>query len=383
MIESLLVYGSLLIVMIMCGVVAARREPVYVPYSGIYKNNERFLRSEIFILIAAFTFVSGCRWGVGVDFFRYLVAYENSLDVRFEFLFKNISEVLRHFGAPSPVFFSVWAFLQITLLYYALKNYRFIFPFFAFFLLCSPTYLSFMNVIRQQLAACVFLVSLQFIEKKQPLYFYLCVLLAYWFHRSSLMLIIIYPLFRYKADWFSNVLVQFLIYGIALYLSSHFDLVTAIIDAPFRWFSEHLGFKRYKMGLLSIESLDDRNQFGRKTGMGIYVSYFRTIPIILLSKDMKKYYSTRFFDMVYTSWFISVMSGLVFGKSITLSRPFVFFGLFQPILWSYVVYYCFKKQKPVYYLYAVSFIMLHVLIFLNIISYGEVNTSAYLFFWQQ
>lgn len=382
MIESLLVYGSLLMVMVICGMVAARKEPVYVPYSGSYKNNDTFFQPEIVLLIAAFTFVFGCRWGVGVDYFHYLFAYENSLDARFEFLFKKISELLRFFKAPFPVFFSVWAFIQITLLYYALKNYRFIFPFFAFFLICSPTFLSLANVIRQQLAACVFLVSLQFIKKRQPVYFYLCVLLAFCFHRSSILLVVIYPLFRYKADWFSNVAVQIFLYIIALYLGSHYQLVSTYIEAPFRWFASNLGFSRYGYNILNIDSLNNRAQFGRKTGMGIYVSLFRTIPIILLSKDMKRYFNSRFFDMIYTGWFISVTGGLIFGKSIILYRPFVFFVDFQPLLWSFVVYYALKKQKPVYYLYGILFILLHVVIFLNIVSYGEVNTSAYTFFWQ-
>lgn len=383
MIESLLVYGSLLLVMVICGMVAARKEPVYVPYSGSYKNNDTFFQPEIVLLIAAFTFVSGCRWGVGVDYFHYLFAYENSLDARFEFLFKNISAILRNIGAPYPIFFSLWAFLQITFLYYALKNYRFIFPFFAIFLLCSPTYLSLMNVIRQQLAACIFLFSLQFIEKKQPLYFYLCVLLAFGFHRSSVVLIVIYPLFRYKADLFSNVAVQIVLYIIALYLGSHYQLVSAYIEAPFRWFASNLGFSRYGYNILNVESMNDRTQFGRKTGMGLYLSLFRTIPVILLSKDLKRYFNSYFFNIIYSGWFISVFAGLVFGKSIILYRPFVFFVDFQPILWSLLIYYSLKKRQPVLYLYAILFIAIHFLLLFNIISYGEANTAAYLFFWQQ
>lgn len=382
MLESLVVYTSLILVMVVCGMLAARREPVYVPYSGNYLKNEKFLQPEVFFLIAAFTFVFGCRWGVGVDYFHYLFAYEYKADGHFEFLFKKISELLRFFKAPFPVFFSVWAFIQITLLYYALKNYRFIFPFFAFFLICSPTFLSLANVIRQQLAACIFLVSLQFIEKRQPVYFYLCVLLAFCFHRSSILLVVIYPLFRYKADWFSNEAVQIFLYIIALYLGSHYQLVSTYIEAPFRWFASNLGFSRYGYNILNIDSLNNRAQFGRKTGMGIYVSLFRTIPIILLSKDLKRYFNSRFFDMIYTGWFISVTGGLIFGKSIVLYRPFVFFVDFQPLLWSFVVYYALKKQKPVYYLYGILFILLHVVLFLNIVSYGEVNTSAYTFFWQ-
>ena len=382
MLESVLVYGLLTTIMVVCGTIAASREPLYEGSSGLYVKNNYFLQPEIFVIIAAFTFVFGCRYGVGVDYFHYLYAYENRADFRFEFLFKTISDILRNMGFGYPVFFSVWAFLQITLLYYAFKNYRFIFPYIALFLIFSSTMLSLMNIIRQQLAACVFLVSLQFIEKKQPLYYYLCVLVAYWFHRSALILIVIYPLFRFRSDWFSRIWIQIVLYLIAVYLHNRFDLVATYIEAPFRWFSETFGFERYGFSVLEIESLDDRGQFGRNTGMGIYVSLFKTIPIILLSKDLKSYYNSRFFNMIYTGWFISVLSGLAFGSSITLSRPFVFFMLFQPVLWSFFIYYCFRKQKPLLSIYAIGFLLLQIALFVNIISFGEINTSAYTFFWQ-
>ena len=169
MFESLVVYLSLFAVMALCGVVAARREPAYVPYSGVYAENKRFLEPEIVILIGAFTFVFGCRWGVGIDFFHYLNYYLKTYTFSegFELLFQGISSLFLKLGFHYAVIFGFWAGVQITLLYAAFKKYRFLFPYIAFFLIFGSYYLSMMNVIRQQVAALVFLYSIQFIENRK------------------------------------------------------------------------------------------------------------------------------------------------------------------------------------------------------------------------
>ena len=382
MLESVLVYGLLTTIMVVCGKIAASREPLYEAYSGLYEKNNHFLQPEIIVIIASFTFVFGCRYGVGVDYFHYLNAYEYDTGERFEFLFKAISDFLRNNSLHYAVYFSVWAFLQITLLSYAFRNYRFILPYLLLYLIIGNFFMSMMNIIRQQIAALIFLYSIQFIDEKKPLKYYLCILIAYFFHRSAVLMVIIYPILRFKDDWFRNVSVQLILLAIAVFLSYRFDLVIQFIETPFVWFSSTLGFERYQMAVLGNETLDDMNRFGANTGYGIFVSLFKCVPIVLLCKPLKEYYNSSFFNMLYSMWFVRIFTSFAFGDSITLNRPFVFFTDISIAMAAFFTYYCFKSKETGKILLGVAMILVYLVMFLFILSNGELNTTKYTFFWQ-
>ncbi len=384
MLESFVIYIFLFAVMAICGGVAANREPTYIGNSGIYIKNNFFLQPEVLVIIVSFTFVFGCRYGVGVDYFHYLNAYENNTDERFEFLFKTISDFLRNNNLHYAVFFSVWAFLQITLLYYAFRNQRFLFPLLAFFLIIGYSYMSWMNIIRQELAAGVFLVSLKYLNEKKLLKYLLCVLVAYGFHRSSIVLVVFYPLFLWKTDLFRRINTQLVLYVIALIISLLFSTwIVETIERPFEIFTDFFGYENYSYSFLESESLNSRSQFQTNTGFGIYITVFKTIPIILLSRRMKDYYNSSFFEIVYSLWFIRIISAFLVGDSIILNRPFAFLSNFNMIIYSYFVYYCFKSRKQLLSIFGIAYMLVFVVVFFYIVSNGDINTSKFLFFWQQ
>lgn len=382
MLESVLVYGLLTTIMVVCGTIAASREPLYEGSSGLYVKNNRFLQPEIIVIIAAFTFVFGCRYGVGVDYFHYLFDYKMGSERELEWMFRAISDFLAGHKMHFAVYFSVWAFLEITLLLYAFRNYRFIIPYLLLYLIIGNFFMSMMNVIRQQIAALIFLCSIQFIVEKKPLRYYLCVALAYLFHRSAVLMVVMYPILRIKDDWFRSVGIQLILLSIAVFLSFHFDLVTQFIETPFVWVSSTFGFERYQMALLGNQTLDDMNRFGANTGYGIFVSLFKCVPIILLSKPLKEYYNSSFFNMLYSMWFVRVFANFAFGDSITLNRPFIFFTDISIAMAAFFTYYCFKSKNSGKILLGIAMIIVYLVMFLFVLSNGKLNTSEFTFFWQ-
>ncbi len=381
MFETIFVYGLLTLIMAVCGSVAARREPLYVGKSGLYAENERFLQPEIIIIIASFTFVFGCRYGVGVDFFHYLSNYVNSADERFEILFRGISAVLRKLGFGYPMFFSVWAFLQITLFYYTFKHQRFLLPLLAFFLIIGHGYMSWMNTIRQEIAAGVFLVSLKYLDERKLWKYLLCVVIACCFHKASVILVALYPLFLWKKDLFGKIKWQLLIYVVALIISIRFSTwFLETIRKPYLYFTDLIGYKNYVYRFLDVEAINSRARFQANTGFRIYINVFRTLPIILLSRQLKEYYNSSFFNIIYSLWFIRVISGFLVEGSIILNRPFVFFSNFSTVMYAYFVYFCFKSRKSGWQLFGMVYILLFVLMFFYMVSYNEY--VRYEFFWQ-
>lgn len=385
MFESFVVYLSLFVVMLLCSIYAAKREPIYQSYSGDYVKNNNFLQPEIILLIAVFTFVFGCRWNVGVDYPHYYHSYINGYQFvdRIEPLFKNVAQLLYNNGFHYAWFFSVWAFVDIFLIYYALRDYRFILPFFTFFFIFGFYWMSMMNVIRQQIAACIFLVSIYFIENKKAIPYYLCVLLAYLFHKSALLLIVIYPILRFRDDWFKNIPLQLLFYLLCVFLSNRMSDIVVWIERPFRWFTDTFEYEQYGYNVLNIDSLNDKTRFGRNTGLGVYAGIIKTLPIILMSKKLKKYYNSKFFNIVYTLWFIVVTIGMVLNDSIVLYRPFVYFVNITPIIQAFFCYYCFRSKQLLFQIVSALIMLLQMVLFVNYVSYGEFNTAKFLFFWQK
>ena len=382
MLESVLVYGLLTLLMVVCGTIAARREPLYEGNTGVYLKNERFLQPEFIVIIAAFTFVFGCRYGVGVDYFHYMEGYLYGSETRNEWLFQTITDFMSGHRLHYAVYYSFWAFLQITLLLYAFRNYRFVVPYLLLYLIVGMFFMSMMNIIRQQIAALIFLCSIQFIDEKKPLKFYLCVAIAFLFHRSAVLTVVMYPILRFKDDWFHRISVQLLLFAVAVFLSYRFDLVTRVIEVPFVWVSSTLGFDRYRMGLLGTETLDSMNRFGANTGYGIFIALFKYLPIILLSKQMKAYFNSSFFNMLYSMWFIRILTFFAFGDSIILNRPFVYFTDICIAIVAFFTYYCFKSKDLGKMLLGTAMFLVYFAMFLFILSNGKLNTSEFTFFWQ-
>ena len=382
MFESMFVYGVLALLMIGFGYISARKQQALC-YGKATRQAPLFLDTATLIPILLFAIVFGSRYMVGVDYPHYLAHYQHHFDRQFEIGFQSVADGMSALGMHYSWYFGLWALVQISLLYYAFRHERFLFSWFAFFLIFGSGFTSWMNIIRHQLAACIFLVSIECIEKKQPLKYYLWVLVAFLFHKSSIILVVVYPLMRWRRDWFTRRWVQFILLLIAVFLGSHYDLVVRLVEQPFLLFTSMAGYDNYLTGILTNEALNDKTQFGRNTGFGIYARLLKVIPIILYSIPMKRYYSGDHFKIMYSFWFVSVLVSFAFQSSIILSRPFTFFYNFGTIIMpAYFLNFCFKRRNRVRLVVALMLIALYLVLFLNIISNGERSFTAYHFFWE-
>ena len=382
MFQSLYVYGVLALLMISFGYIEARNWEAVPRRQGTTKQRS-FWESSILIPIMLFAVVFGCRYMVGVDYPHYLDSYFGRGERIFEPGFQTVIDLMNGLGMHFAWFFGFWALIQISLLYYAFRYERFLFPWFAFFLIFGSGYMSWMNVIRHQVAACIFLVSIEYIDKKQPWRYYLLVFIAFFFHKSSILLVVVYPLMRWRRDWFQRRWVQFALLAVAVFLGKHYDIVVNLVEKPFLLFTSLAGYDNYMTGILTNESLNDKTQFGRNTGFGVYAKLLRVIPIICYSNSMKRYYHSDRFNIAYSFWFVAILVSFAFESSIVLSRPFTFvYNFGTTIMPAYFMNYCFKQKDKIHLLVAIAILALYLVLFLNIVSNGEMNATAYHFFWE-
>ena len=72
------------------------------------------------------------------------------------------------------------------------------------FYLCLGSFTFAMNGLRQSMAMSVCLLAYDCAKQKKPIKFLLLVLLAFTFHSTALVFLLVYPLANYKPSWFKN-----------------------------------------------------------------------------------------------------------------------------------------------------------------------------------
>ena len=107
MVESILVYCLLAFAMICYGLEIAR-----LPINHRTKTIS-FREPIVYVPILFFTFIFGCRYGVGVDYPSYLSAYLYGEDHSWEFLFQLLTTSLSSINFHYCVYFGVIAFIEI------------------------------------------------------------------------------------------------------------------------------------------------------------------------------------------------------------------------------------------------------------------------------
>ena len=381
MLQSVVVYFSLALFMIICGYIAAKRERIFQKYHNV-SEEQSFWHYETIWPLLLFALIFGCRYNVGVDYPAYLKSYLYGGGREYEFLFQGVTDFMSRSDIHYAFYFFLWAFLEVFLLFYSFRKQRFLFPYMAFILIFGFYFMSMMNVIRQQIAACIFLFSLQYIERKQALKYYVCVLLAMGFHKSAILLLPVYPLFRWRKDWFPSRFWQWAFYVVAILLSTQYDAVVRGIEGLFVSFANVAGYGNYATGILYNETLNSANQFGNNTGFGFYISVFLSAPIIYLSNRLKDFYRGNIFRIIYSLWFVRILADFVVGDSIILNRPFVYVYDIKIVMLAYFLHYCFNSKRVLFLLLGSAFVLVHIAMLLNLLSNGDINTSKFFFFWQ-
>lgn len=385
MVQTIIVYLFLLLCMVF---LVSPRVKLRVTISS------RFFRSynlSIMIALLIFAIIFGMRYGVGVDHLGYLRNYVqfqnegkywvfNNLEVGFGMISKLFGELGIHYW----VYFAFWSFLQAFFLFYALKrNQESILPFLAITFILGGTALSFMNGIRQQLAFCIFVFSIEFIKNHKPLKYYILILLASFFHFSALILLPIYPLIRFrKKPYFNRIWLQFILLGISLFL-----LYLNFIEEIFFGLSKIItffGYGRY-MDILSLGKEHLLFSLTRSRGIGFYIIVLLNIILIASSNKLKDYFSNGYFSKIYDLYFIGVIYGYICNGSIVLLRPNYYFGGFTFIVAAYTLLFFYKHQKGSRnnILLFITLMSLYLLLFAAIIYRMDENTYRFIFFWQE
>lgn len=343
MIQSLTIYTLLLGIMMLSFYRAGCQVKVFDHY--VPASVPSFWSFSVIFPMLLFAVIFGMRYDVGVDHLTYLEAYLTNRDAsKNELLFRAITDLSHFLNLNFVVYFAVLAFIQVFFFFYAFKREMYLFPLLIFFLFANGDIIFWMNVIRQSIAMCIWVFSLNFIAKRKFWRYAMLGVMAFLFHRSAIVLFVFYPILVGGRDYLKIIPLQLILLASAFVIKEVFFDIIMSLSAVVDFYISLLGAEMYEESY-NIDALAENFKENPGTGLAYLWKIIIHVIIVIYSARLKKYYSSRWFNMIYFLFFIGLITYYMFPVgAISFSRPFRYFYIFQPIMLSYFVYYLYKNK---------------------------------------
>lgn len=377
MLQSIIVYSLLFVVMFIFAKVAAKNGSYLRTAKGKVKERSFWL-FETIVPLLIFAIIFGMRFDVGTDHLSYLSGYYWKDNVsKGEVLFNGLTHLFQSLDIHYTVYFGVFAFIQVFFFFYAFKKERFLFPFLVFFIFMNGEFLSWMNIIRQSIAICIWLYAIKYIEERKIWkYLFWCVL-AMGFHLSAIALIVFYPILRIEKNYFKNAKIQLIILGFVFIIQFLFASLMSRLEPLLQFYQSTIGDGSYAY---TMDSLNDKLGQTQGSGLGYLFKILLNVIIIVYSGKLKKFYNTKRFTIIYFFFFIGLVTLYIFPiGSIILTRPFRYFYIFQSIMYAYFAYYLLKSNSELNKAVCIAVIIA----FIGIFYLNQITSSANAHLWYQ
>lgn len=300
---------------------------IILDYFKIYGRKYYFVIMILFLFI-----ISSFRYEVGPDYFSYKIFFENSKDIlkiNYQYIMNNINRselgylLLESFTKSFTNEYQLMIFFMNILLFFFLykgiinyknKNIQ-LFIFYCFFFLDYVT-----SLYRQGLAIVIIFYANKYISK--PVKYILCCLLASLFHRSSLMMILIYLFLR--KNYSRKTLINLLLISIFI---SYFNIIDYCI----------IYLNKYCNNMIIVKKI--YHYYFIKSG-GIFkqislVSYIHKIGISVIAL---LYIKNNFFYVTNGVIFCACI-GFIFSKvGVLAGRLSIFLMTYYLIFFSNLIY---------------------------------------------
>jgi hypothetical protein len=388
MLLSLFVYIFLGFLMFALGRIA------WIRQQRDYSNSRRsvFWSWEVLFIFGIFSFIAGMRWDVGVDHLSYLKIYLDQKigtqsELQMEPLFQIVTQLFSSLGVHYVFYFAFLAFVQIFFVYRAVKDERYLYPFIGIVIVFGPEYFSWMNTVRQAMAATVFMWSVQYIVKRQLLPFAAAIIIASLIHKSAIILFPLYwilriDLFKYRAVALFALFASIYISSMGL-LSDEIGIVPLLFsNLNYDWMADNYD--------LLIDAGDIRSFGPRRIGI-----ILTAIITIAYSRHLRARFCSTKFSIYYNLSIAGVvMYNLFANMHHIFLRPVMYFTIFSILTTAY----CFRYLADISFFAGsvvsarriigkLVFVLLCVTslnyTIITVISDGQTNRdhSLYQFFW--
>ncbi len=195
MILSLAVYTGTAAAMAALGWHVSKREQRVMAQGGAELP---FWSWEIVMAILIYVAVSSVRWLTSWDYNMYYGYYVSMQSLgeysreNFEPGFTFITTMMARAGFHFALYFALWAIVQITLLYYALRHRKVLLPWLALCIFLGPYYIFWMGFVRQSVVECLFVLMVELIVRRKFWIYLLLSCVAISIHKMCVLLLPLY-----------------------------------------------------------------------------------------------------------------------------------------------------------------------------------------------
>lgn len=334
--------------------------------------------------IICFTIIIGLRYSVGVDWENYRAIYEEELkymsfaqmlETRYEIGFVAIVYLCHLFQLPTYMLFVCFAAIQITFLYLALKEERGILPYvYLAFILSGIAIQGFCNVVRQDVAFCIFLFALRYAKRDEIIKYFLLCALALCFHKSALILFPVCLIWIRRNSLFYNQTIQCVLFLACLFLP-----LLNPIEHILNVLNDLIVTMGYENYIDSALDLTTNSRIGPTRMMMIITN----IVIILNSKNIKSHYDNTLVNKIYDLFFIGICCYFLFLGNMMFGRITLYFTNVAFIMYGYSLHYLLQS-KTAKHIIAIGVISLMLMVsFSSLLFNCTKNTDAYVSYFQE
>jgi|GEM_PF-4346570 len=334
------------------------------------------------VCIVVYTFFMGCRYGAGGDFFAYMNSiqnhfFSNSNEYAFAWLCDFIAERNLHFS----VLFFTMAFIQITFLILAFRNYPDTIPFVIYSLFASNVVFSWQNGLRQATAMAMFIFALSCLDKKKIIVPLGTIFIATTFHKSAYMLYPVYFLFLFLKPVFNNVTLQVVSFA-AAFIIGQFGVTSALLQWA-RPIAVRMGYDDYFFG-------NTIKHHAELLGLGYFGAIVLNLILICCSDFCKKYFQKTFVNTVFDLYYVGVIVHYLVSGNMMFDRINSYFYDLQFVFSGFVMAALFGSMRETknpsvrgnLLLVGLSIVFLFFVFFIGYMIKLEERSSVYMFFWQ-
>lgn len=350
---------------------------LYLSYIGRAKQQWKYM----VYAIGVYSLIFGIRYGVGVDFFNYLHNYNayttttnqlsvsQSFEIGFGLLTQFFASVI---NSHYTLYFGTIAFIQLFFTFLAFKDNHKIYPYIIFTFMIGASWLTYSNGLRHILALSLWIWAVKFMAEKKVWKYYATVALAFTFHTSAILLVVFYPIFHWKNEWFRSVRLELAILVFSLIL-----MKIDIIQNLMQYFDTLFQMTKYDDYTQKDFALQMHSE--AKIGLGFLITLILITLLIIYSKKTKEYTKSKYYNIAYDLFIIGVSLKYILINSMIFTRINYYFINFLFIIAAFTMRYAHKNNKPLFY----AIICLIAFTFVAVLLNGYDNTALYVFFWQK
>lgn len=341
----------------------------------------------IFIIYVALCSV---RYDVGVDYESYLIEflsaskYSNADGLTTtEVGWNHFTWALSKNHIHYTIFFGIIAFLQFLFLIKSFSHEKYLLPYLIIAFFIQGYFIDFQNVLRQNIINVVFLYIVMRHRNIKFLHYAVIVALCFLIHKSSVVLLLLFPLIKYDTRIVTKHKLCLVILVVCCIIGYVCDLFAKISQSPiFLVLLSQTDYSVYtNEGYL--------NQGTSKTiGLGFLLKFLVDCVLVYSSKNVFNNVDKNqkvLYSICYQLFFIGTCARYLFPTSMILGRPLLYLLIFNIPIMTYYLYYVFNtkyhKWSIIKFINIVSVVSLVLLFLVNHVVNPEGNKAEWDFYW--